>query len=55
LDTSKFAVNTAAVMVKFHEPSFDLQKVAEDVDLAELVGSEDIQAAIDEVIKKFDL
>jgi hypothetical protein len=29
-------------MVKFHEPSFDLQKVAEDVDLSGLVRREDI-------------
>jgi hypothetical protein len=41
--------------MKFHESSFDLQKVAEDVDLAELVNSEDVQAAAKEVIKKFDL
>jgi hypothetical protein len=38
--------------VKYHEPLFDLQK---DVDLSELVNCEDIQAAIEEVIKKFDL
>jgi hypothetical protein len=40
-------------MVKFHEPSFD--KVVEDVDLAELVSSEDVQAATEKVIKKFDI
>jgi hypothetical protein len=41
-------------MVKFHEPSFDPQKVAKDVDLSGLVRREDIQAAIEEVVNKFD-
>jgi hypothetical protein len=42
LDTSKLATATVLVTVKFHEPSFDLQKVVEDVDLSELVNHEDI-------------
>jgi hypothetical protein len=42
LDTSKFVAVAALVTVKFHESSFDLQKVAEDVDLDELVSSEDV-------------
>jgi hypothetical protein len=41
--------------VKFHKLAFDLQKVAENIDLAELVGSEDVQAAAEVVIKKFNL
>jgi hypothetical protein len=52
-DTSKFVAAAALAMVKFHEPSFD--KVVEDVDLAELVSSEDVQAATEKVIKKFDI
>jgi hypothetical protein len=43
------------VTVKFHKLAFDLQKVAEYIDLAELVGSEDVQAAAKVVIKKFNL
>jgi hypothetical protein len=40
--------------VKYHKPSFDLQKVAEDVDLSVMVKREDIVAAAEEVISKFD-
>jgi hypothetical protein len=40
--------------VKYHDPSFDLQKVSEDVDLSGLIRREDIVAAAEEVIKKFD-
>jgi hypothetical protein len=29
--------------------------VAEDIDLSELVNHEDVQAAVEEVVKKFDL
>jgi hypothetical protein len=55
LDTSKLATTTMLAMVKYHEPSFDQHKVMEDVDLSELVNREDIQAAAEEVVKKFDL
>lgn len=55
LDTSRLAVAATAVTVKFHESVFDLQKVTEDVDLVELVNSEDIQATAEEIIKKVDL
>jgi hypothetical protein len=41
--------------VKYHDPSFDLLKVSEDVDLSGLIRREDIMAAAGEVIKKFDL
>jgi hypothetical protein len=33
LDTSKLAAAAALAEVKYHQPSFDLHKVAEDVDL----------------------
>jgi hypothetical protein len=55
LDTSKLAAVTALAAVEYHEPSFDLQKVTGDVDLSELVNREDVQAAAEEVVKKFDL
>jgi hypothetical protein len=42
LDTSKVAVAAALATMKFHKLSFDVQKVVEDVDLAELVSSEDV-------------
>jgi hypothetical protein len=41
-------------MVKYHDPSFDLQKVSEDVNLSALMRSEDIVEAAEEVVKKFD-
>jgi hypothetical protein len=46
----------AAVLstVKYHDPSFDLQKVSEDVDLFGLVRREDIVVTAKEVFKKFD-
>jgi hypothetical protein len=46
---SKAALST----IKYYDPSFDLQKVSEDVDLSGLVRHEDIVATA-EVIKKFD-
>jgi hypothetical protein len=55
LDTSKLALAVSLATVKYHELLFDLQKVTEDVDLSELVNSEDFQTAAKEVIKKFDL
>jgi hypothetical protein len=46
----------AAVLstVKYHDPSCDLQKVSEDVDLSGLIRREDVVAAASEVVKKFD-
>jgi hypothetical protein len=40
--------------VKYHDPSFDMQKVSEDVDLSGLIRCEDVVAAAEEVVKKFD-
>jgi hypothetical protein len=40
--------------MKYHDSSFDLQKVSEDIDLSGLVGREDIMAAAEEVVNKFD-
>jgi hypothetical protein len=40
--------------VKYHNPSFDLQKVSQDVDLSSLIRHEDIVVAAEEVVKKFD-
>jgi hypothetical protein len=54
LDTANLLVAAALSMVKYHDPSFDLQKVSEDMDLSGLMRREDIVAAAEEVIKKFD-
>jgi hypothetical protein len=54
LDTAKLTVAAALSTVKYHNPSFDLQKVSEDVDLSGLVRHEDILAATGEVVNKFD-
>jgi hypothetical protein len=54
LDTANLAAAAALSKVKYHDPSFDLQKVSEDVDLSGLVRREDIVAAAEEVVKKFD-
>jgi hypothetical protein len=54
LDTAKLAVAVALSMVKYHDPSFDLQKVSEDVDLSGLVRREDAVAVTEEVVNKFD-
>jgi hypothetical protein len=40
--------------VKHHDPSFDLQKVSEDVDLSGIIRLEHVMAAAGEVVKKFD-
>jgi hypothetical protein len=40
--------------VKYHDPSFDLQKVSEEVDLSGSLRREDIMAAVEEVVNKFD-
>jgi hypothetical protein len=54
LDTANRAAATVLSAIKYHDPSLYLQKVLEDVDLSGLVRCEDIVAATEEVIKKFD-
>jgi hypothetical protein len=54
LDTANLAASAALCTIKYHDPSFDLQKVSEDVDLSGLVRCEDVMAAAEEVVKKFD-
>jgi hypothetical protein len=54
LDTANLAATAVISTVKYHDPPFDLQKVLEDVDLSGLIRREDIVAATEEVIKKFD-
>jgi hypothetical protein len=54
LDTANLAAAAALSTVKYHDLSFDLQKVSEDVDLSGLIKREDIVAAAEEVVKKFD-
>jgi hypothetical protein len=54
LDTANLAAAAALSMVKCHDPSFDLQKVSEYVYLSSLVRREDILAAAEEVVKKFN-
>jgi hypothetical protein len=54
LDTANLAAAAALSTVKYHDPSFDMQKVLEDVDLSGLVRHEDIMVAAEEVVKKFD-
>jgi hypothetical protein len=39
--------------VRYHDPSFDLHKVSEDVDLSGLIRREDVVAVTEEVVKKF--
>jgi hypothetical protein len=53
LDTAKLAAAAALSTVKYHESSFDLQKVSEDIDLPGLVRCEDVVAAVEEVVNKF--
>jgi hypothetical protein len=53
-DTANLAADAALSTVKHHDPSFDLQKVSEDVDLSSLIRREDIVAAAGEIVKKFD-
>jgi hypothetical protein len=53
LDTANLVAAAALSTIKYHDPSFDLQKVSEDVDLSGLVRHKDIVAPA-EVIKKFD-
>jgi hypothetical protein len=54
LDTANLAAATALSTVKYHSPMFDLQKVSEDVDLSGLIRREDVVAAAEEIVKKFD-
>jgi hypothetical protein len=54
LDTANLAAAAALSTVKNHDPSFDLQKVLEDVDMSGIIRREDIMAAAGEVVKKFD-
>jgi hypothetical protein len=51
LDIANLAAAAVLSTVKYHDPSFDLQKVLEDVDLFGLVRREDIVAAAEEVVK----
>jgi hypothetical protein len=55
LGTSKLVAAAALAAVKYHKPSFDLEKVVEDIDLLELVEREDVQAATEDAVKKFNL
>jgi hypothetical protein len=54
LDTANLPAATALSTVKYHSPMFDLQKVSEDVDLSGLIRREDVVAAAEEIVKKFD-
>jgi hypothetical protein len=45
LDTAKLTTAVVLSTVKYHDPSFDLQNVSEDVDLTSLVRREDVMAA----------
>jgi hypothetical protein len=54
LDTANLAAAAALSTVKYHDSSFDLQKVSEDVDRSGLMRREDIVAAVEEVVKKLD-
>jgi hypothetical protein len=54
VDTANLAAAAALSTVKYHNPSFDLQKVSDDVNLSGLVRCEDIVVAAEEVVKKFD-
>jgi hypothetical protein len=54
MDTTNLAAAAALSTVKYHDPSFDLQKVSQDGDLSGLVRREDVVATVEEVVKKFD-
>jgi hypothetical protein len=54
LDTANLAAAVALSTVKYRDPSFDPQNVSEDVDLSGLVMREEIVAAAEEVVKKFN-
>jgi hypothetical protein len=53
LDTANLAAAAALSTVKYHDPSFNLQKVSEDVDLSGLIRHENVVAAAKEDVKKF--
>jgi hypothetical protein len=54
LDTNNLAAAAVLSIVKYHDPSFDLPNVSEDVDLWGLIRCEDVVAAAEEVVHKFD-
>jgi hypothetical protein len=54
LDTANLVAVATLSTVKHHDPSFDMQKVSEDMDLSGLIRREDVVAAMGEVVKKFD-
>jgi hypothetical protein len=54
LDTANLVAAVALSTIKYHDPSFDLQKVSQDVDLSGLIRREDVAAAAEEVVNKFD-
>jgi hypothetical protein len=54
LDNANLAATAALSTVKYHNLSFDLQKISEGVDLSGLVRREAIVVAAEEVVKKFD-
>jgi hypothetical protein len=54
LDTTNLAAVAALSTVKYHDTSFYRQEVSEDVDLSCLIRCEDVVAATEEVVKKFD-
>jgi hypothetical protein len=54
LDTAKIAAVATLSMVKYHDPSFDLQKFSEYMDMSGLVRREDVVVAVEEVVNKFD-
>jgi predicted DNA-binding protein with PD1-like motif len=47
-------VAAALSTVKYHEPSFHLHEVSGDVNLSGLVRREDVVAATEKVVNKFD-
>jgi hypothetical protein len=54
LDTANLAAAAALLTLKYHDLSFNLQKVLEDVDLLGLIRCEDVVAVAEEVVKNFD-
>jgi hypothetical protein len=54
LDTANLAAAAVLSTVKYHDSSFDLQKVSQDMDLSGLIRCEDVVATAEEVVKKFD-
>jgi hypothetical protein len=54
LNTANLVAAAVLSTVKYHEPSFDLQKVSKYMDLSDLIRREDVVAVAGEVVKKFD-